>query len=296
MLRLPQALRLTQALVLYALVCSSHASDPPPAIVHIPVESAGPLRAEAGMVAGVFLPTGPGPFAVVVYSHGRSGTDLERSNTTIPDLRGHVRYWLKKGFALVAPIRPGYGETGGPDHEDSGVRYDIFGNCWGEPDFRHSATAAATAIRATLTWVRRQPWANPTRIVLVGASMGGLASIASASTNPDGVIAYINFSGGTGGTGTRGPEHSCGSEAMEALVSAYGKTTRVPNLWIYAQNDLYWGADWPRAWHKAYASDGNPTHFVMTEAVPNADGHLLLSRGSRLWIGYVDRFLEEVGF
>lgn len=296
MFRLLQALRVALSLLLYALACSSHASDPPPAIVHIPVESAGALRAEAGMVAGVFLPTGSGPFAVVVYSHGRSGTDSERSKTTIPDLPGHVRYWLKKGFAVVAPIRPGYGETGGPDHEDSGVRYDVFGNCWGEPDFRHSATAAATAIGATLAWVRQQPWANPTRIVLVGASMGGLASIASASTNPDGVVAYINFSGGTGGTGTRGPEHSCGSDAMEALVAAFGKTTRVPNLWLYARNDLYWGADWPRAWHKAYASDGNPTRFVMTEAVPNADGHLLLSRGSRLWTGYVDRFLEEVGF
>ena len=83
---------------------------------------------------------------------------------------------------------------------------------------------------------------------------------------------------------------------MEALMSEYGKTTRVPSLWLYAQNDSYWGADWPRAWHRAYAIHYSPTQFVMTESVPNADGHQLLARGSRLWSAYVDRFLEELGF
>ena len=124
--------------------------------------------------------------------------------------------------------------------------------------------------------------------------MGGLASIASASTNPEGVVAYINFSGGTGGSGERRPEHSCGSDTMAALMATYGRTTRVASLWIYAQNDSYWGANWPREWHSAYAASGNPTRFVMTAPVPNADGHLLLSRGSRLWTEHVDRFLDEL--
>lgn len=248
------------------------------------------------MVAGVFLPPGEGPFPVLVYSHGRSSMEADRARTTFPDPRGHIRYWRQKGFAVVAAIRPGYGATGGPDHEDSGVRYDIFGNCWGEPEFDRSAAAAASAIRATLVWIRQQSWADATRIVLAGASMGGLASVASASTNPGGVVAYVNFSGGTGGSGERRPEHSCGSETMESLMSTYGRTTRVPSLWLYAQNDSYWGASWPRAWHRAYATAGNPTHFVMTAAVPSADGHMLLSRGSRLWTVHVDRFLEELHF
>jgi dienelactone hydrolase len=196
----------------------------------------------------------------------------------------------------VAPIRLGYGATGGPDHEDSGVRYDIFGNCWGDPEFARSAATAAASIQSTLAWVRQQSWADAKRIVLAGASMGGLASIASAATNPDGVIAYINFSGGTGGSGERRPEHSCGSETMEGLMSTYGRSTHVPSLWLYAQNDSYWGASWPRAWHSAYARPGNPTHFVMTAAVPGADGHLLLVRGSRLWTEHVDRFLAELQF
>jgi len=261
--------------------------------VHIPFVSGSD---HASMVAGVFLPPGDGPFPVLIYSHGRSGTEAERSLTRIPDPRGHVRYWVRKGFAVVAPIRPGYGGTHGIDREDSGVRYDLFGNCWGTPEFERSASAASEAVLATLDWVRAQRWADGKRIVLAGVSMGGLASIASAAKNPRGVVAYINFSGGTGGNGSRAAEQSCGLEAMEALMSKYGKTTHVPSLWLYARNDSFWGADWPRAWYAAYATHDNSARFVMTDPVPNADGHQLLTRGNRLWSGQVDRFLEERGF
>ena len=261
--------------------------------VHIPFPSA---NAKASMAAGVYLPPGDGPFPVLIYSHGRSGTEAERGLTRIPDPRGHVRYWVKKGFAVVAPIRPGYGATHGIDREDSGVRYDVFGNCWGTPEFERSASAAREAVLATLEWVRAQPWADAKRIVLAGASMGGLASIATAAGNPSGVVAYVNFSGGTGGNGSRAAEHSCGFEVMETLMAKYGETARVPSLWLYARNDSFWGADWPRAWYGAYAAHQRSARFVMTDAVPNADGHQLLTRGSRLWSAQVDRFLEELGF
>jgi dienelactone hydrolase len=293
--RLSRAVHVALLMLLAGVMRSSHAADLPE-IVQIPVEGAGPGGADARMVAGVFRPAGNGPFPVLVYSHGRSGTELERGHTNVPDARGHVRYWVKKGFAVVAPIRPGYGETGGLDREASGVLYDVFGNCWGWPEFGSAAAAARVAVLATLTWVRQQPWVDGKRIVLSGTSMGGLASIATAAANPAGVVAYINFSGGTGGNGKRAPEHGCGSEQMETLMSAYGRTAQVASLWLYAQNDQFWGAEWPRAWHRAYATGGSRSRFVMTEAVPNGDGHQLLARGGRLWTAHVDRFLEDLGF
>jgi dienelactone hydrolase len=282
-----------------ALCCAagvSRAANAAPETVRIPVDNVAGAGMDSPMVAGVFRPAGDGPFPVVIYSHGRSGTDVERSETRVPDLRSHLRYWLAKGFAVVAPIRPGYGETGGIDRENSGVRYDIFGNCWGPPDFRRSASAAATAVLATLVWVRQQAWADASRVILTGVSMGGLASVATAATDPPGVAGYVNFSGGTGGNGRRAPGHSCGSEEMEKLMSSYGRTTHVPSLWLYAENDTFWGSDWPRAWHRAFASGGSHSDFVMTAPVPNADGHQLLARGVRLWTAHVDRFLGEIGF
>jgi dienelactone hydrolase len=260
-------------------------------VVPIPVAS-GKLR----MTTGVFRPGGNGPFPLVVYSHGRSGNAYDRSRTGIPDVRSHVRYWLGKGFAVIAPIRPGYGATGGEDREASGVRYDVFGNCWGPPDFAHAASSAADAVLASLAWARQQPWVDRHRVVLVGTSMGGLASVATAAANPQGVVAFINFAGGTGGDGGRAPGRSCGSEDMAALLGAFGRSTQVPSLWLYASNDSYWGAEWPRAWHRAFAAGGSATQFVMTDPVPNADGHALLARGARLWMPHVDRFLDAVVF
>jgi dienelactone hydrolase len=271
------------------------ATDPSTQTIRIPLANARAIGVEAGMVAGVFRPPGDGPFPVVVYSHGRSAPD-ERKLTSVPDPRGFVRYWVRKGFAVVAPVRPGYGETGGADREDSGIYYDIFGNCWGQPAFGQAAAVASEAIAGAITWVRAQPWADRNRIVLVGTSMGALASAAAAADNPDGVAAYVNFAGGTGGNGHARPEHSCGSEEMAALMGAYGARTRVPSLWLYAENDSFWGAERPRAWHRAFTNRGGNARFVMTEGLRNADGHQLLGRGSRFWISHVDRFLSDLGF
>ena len=278
-------------MLLLAVTASAAALEVRPERVRIPLDD----DAASSMVAGVYLPSAEGPFPVLIYSHGRSGTPQERTSTRIPDVRGHVRYWLAKGFAVIAPIRPGYGETGGADREDSGVRLDMFGNCWGYPDFDHAAAAAAAATVATVEWVRHQRWADPARIVLAGTSMGGLAAIAAAAKNPPGVVAYINFAGGTGGDGTRAPEHSCGSEAMESLMRTLGRTNRVPGLWLYAQNDLYWGAQWPVTWYRAFAESNKTTHFFMTDPVPGSDGHQLLARGSTLWTPPVDTFLAQLG-
>lgn len=279
------------ALATLVLLAPVHAAGPGGAtdIVRIPLDR-GPAT---GMVAAIYSPQGDGPFPVVVYSHGRS---QDRAETVVPDSRGFVHYFVAKGFAVVAPIRPGYGATGGTDREDSGVLYDIFGNCWGHPRFATAAAAARDAITVTIDWVRKQPWADARRIVLVGTSMGGLASIATAAANVPGVAGYINFAGGTGGNGEAAPEHSCGSADMEALMARYGEVTHVPSLWLYAQNDRFWGAERPKAWHRAFAAGGSDTHFVETAPVPHADGHQLLGRGSRLWMPPVDRFLADLGF
>src|SRR5262249_4807299 len=151
--------RFILAFLLYVVTASAIALEFRADRVRIPVEAPGVTF----MTAGVFLPSGDGPFPVVVYSHGRSGTELERAYTKIPDERSHIRYWLRKGFAVIAPIRPGYGETGGVDREDSGVRLDMFGNCWGYPKFDDAAAAAASALRATIAWAREQPWADANR-------------------------------------------------------------------------------------------------------------------------------------
>jgi dienelactone hydrolase len=283
-MRLLRPILLAFAAVLSLATSAARAEDPRPEIVSI-----------NGMVTQVFVPPGKGPFPVVVFSHGRSGTDSRRAELERPIPLGHAGYWLGKGFAVVAPIRPGYGATGGADQENSGARWDAQGQCAGAPGVSRAIGSAAAAVREALDWTRAQSWAKRDRIILAGQSVGGITSVVLGGQNPPGVVAIINFSGGAAGNPTRHPGQSCGVEDVAAVYAAAGRRARAPSLWLYAANDQYWGQDAPRRWHAAYAQGGSRSKFVMTAPVPDSDGHNLMRRGGRLWSEHVNPFVASLG-
>jgi len=89
-----------------------------------------------------YRPEGKGPFPIVLYSHGR-GTREQRLALENPVPLDHVRYWIKKGFAVVAPIRIGYGELGAPI-----LRRSIF---------RSINKGTVLVFRIMMRWRRRWP-------------------------------------------------------------------------------------------------------------------------------------------
>lgn len=251
--------------------------------------------AQAGMVVRWFLPPGPGPFPVVVYSHGRDPSAAGRARVGLGIGPAQLLFWRARGVAVVTPVRPGYGASGGVDVEDPGVHLDATGRCVGQAEFAREADAAVHAVDATLAWLRGQPWADAREVLLEGQSVGGLATVAAAARELPGVVGYVNFAGGTGGNPERVPGHSCDRDQLAALYAGYGRTTTVPNLWVYALNDRYWGADAPREWHAAFARGGSPTRFVQEPPVPDDDGHELAAHPAALWAPAVDAFLARLG-
>lgn len=267
-----------------------------PEVLKISLKGAGMLGGDVAMVTHLYKPQGDGPFPVVVFSHGRAPEASDRLNLKYPVPVGHGNFWLRKGFAVVAPVRPGYGQSEGMDREDAGSNWRR-GRCTGEPDFLYLANVAAEAVFATLDWVRAQPWSNKEKILLVGASVGGLTSAGVAAKGPPGIVGYINFVGGAGGSPRESPGKSCKPENLTKAFAEFGKTTRVPSLWLYAENDLYWGPDAPKQWHNAFSAGGSKTTFLMTPPVPGTDdGHRLLAVGSGLWSPHVNAFVKELGF
>ena len=158
------------------------------------------------VVTHIYKPTTPGmtAFPVVIHSHGRPPNPNPPNTVplTTPIFPEVANWWLQKGFALVAPLRPGYGETGGFDRENQFVYWQD-NSCITEPKsinplYARAASKAREVVLATLTWAQRQPWVKRDRILLVGQSVGGMTTIAAAAINPEGVIAGINFAGGYG--------------------------------------------------------------------------------------------------
>ena len=79
-------------------------------------------------------------------------------------------------------------------------------------------------------------------------------------------------------------------------MAQYGKTTKVPNIWLYAENDMYWGGESPKMWHKDFALGGSATDLVSAGSVPNADGHLLMYRGGAMWSTPLNAWLKKNSF
>lgn len=259
-----------------------------------------PVREASGDVAQMattwFVPPGPGPFPVVVFSHGRPPGADGRERLEIGVSRSQLRFWLAKDVAVVSPVRPGYGDSTGGNVEDSGVRHDGAGRCLARPDFAKTADAAVLTVSATLAWLHQQPWADTGDVLLVGQSVGGLTTVAVGALNPPGVVGYVNFAGGSGGNPEHSPGVSCDPDQLQVMYERYGQSTHEPNLWIYALNDQYWGADEPVKWHAAFAKGGSATTFVHAAPVPDGDGHGLSRHDAALWAPAVEAFLARIGF
>jgi dienelactone hydrolase len=243
----------------------------------------------------VFRPQGPGPFPVVFLLHGRAPNRDERRAMDHPIAAGHAQWWLRQGVAVIAPVRPGYGTTGGPDMEDTTARWHG-ATCSGEPDFMRPAASIARSTSAVYAWALRQPWVRKDRLLVEGWSMGGLGSISVAALNPPGVRGVINFSGGTAGNPTDAPGRSCRPDLLAQTYEDLGRRARVPSLWLYAENDRYWGEQAPKTWFEAYRAGGSETRLVVTPAVEGEDGHQLLMDGAPMWMGPVRDFIRRVGF
>ena len=148
------------------IVSSAGAQDlVQPQIVKIPMKGGGIFGSDVEMVSHLYRPDGEGPFPTVIFSHGRSSAD--HWNLKNPVSVGHGNFWLRKGFALVAPVRPGYGDTGGVDRENAGGNWRN-GRCMGYPDYAKVAKIAGESVLTTLDWVRGQPWARTDKVLLVG--------------------------------------------------------------------------------------------------------------------------------
>ena len=87
----------------------------------------------------------------------------------------------ERGYAVLVPVRRGYGASGGKFG-------DSYGRCSGPPDFRRAGEGAALDLLATIEWAKSQPDLDAKRWMLAGQSAGGFASIRRATQTPFNMI------------------------------------------------------------------------------------------------------------
>ncbi len=189
--------------------------------------------------------------------------------------------FVRRGYAVAIVMRRGYGTSGGNYIE--GVACDSDGN------FTRSGLLAAADIRAAIDFVSKRADVDPNVVIAAGESAGGFSSLALSSVAPQGLKAVISFAGGRGSTG---PFQICQQGKLEQAFANYGKTSRVPTLWIYAENDTFFEPKVAQAFYRAFTGTGGIAEFI-AHPRHGEDGHNFIYRGIDLWAAYVDDFLRK---
>src|SRR5262249_61853046 len=116
----------------------------------------------------------------------------------------------------------------------------------------------------------------------------------AAAGNAAAVQAVIIFSGGRGGYVGLKPTRNCAADRLIATAGAFGRTARIPSLWLYSENDAYFGPALSKDMYQAFrAAGGNAEYHLLPPF--GTDGHGLINfhEAADLWQPIAERFLAE---
>ena len=270
--------------ILLCLVAPVSAVEPlpPPQDVSFPSPAKG-----TAIRASLYRPAGGGAVRLAIVNHA-SEQDSDRRALMPPPAYPELTVWLlSRGYAVLVPQRPGHGRTGGPYLEDQGPCRNA--------DFVAAGNGTADSIAAAIAFMRTDRSIRNDGIVVIGNSAGGFGALALAARNPTGVSAIVNFSGGRGGHDRGRPLHNCSPERLVAAAAEFGRTARLPTLWLYAANDTYFPPDLSGRMVEAYRKAGGRAEYYLVPAIPG-EGHALIQAplDVALWTRYLETFLVPV--
>jgi dienelactone hydrolase len=235
----------------------------------------------------VFRPPGAGPFPLAVINHGSTQNSESRTRLPMQEFESLTTWFVRHGYAVAVPERPGHGLTGGAYLEDQQGCENA--------EYRNSGLATASSIEVAVSYMAKQPFVRKNSVVVVGQSAGGWGALALASRNPSGVRAVINFSGGRGGRSYDRPNNNCAPDRLIAAVREFGSTARIPTLWIYTQNDSYFPPNLSQRMAEEFGLAGGSVEYHLLPSF-GIEGHLLAeSRDTaNIWGPALDAFLARL--
>jgi dienelactone hydrolase len=246
-------------------------------------------------IAYVVRPTGSGPFPLVVMNHGVSLNPQDRSFFPLVEFRDAAMWFARRGYLVVAPTGPGYGATAldAPERGLFAVFYSKIGNC-DNPNFRDAGMAAALLDKWIIEYMTDEKLAVPNSAIVVGQSAGGWGAIALSSQNLPAVKAIVVFAAGRGGRVGGKPNNNCAPDRLVDATADFGRSARVPMLWIYIENDTYFGPDLSKRMHAAYTAAGGNAEYHLMPPFEN-EGHIFIDSPKSIpqWSPLVSEFLDR---
>jgi dienelactone hydrolase len=220
------------------------------------------------------------PHPLAVFNHGSPRNAEDRPAMSPYWMWAQAVAFARRGWVAVAFMRRGYGRSGGEWDEG-------YGSC-ADPDYARAGRAGARDIAAVAQFMTSQSYVSKDKWISVGVSAGGFATVALTADPPHDLAAAISFAPGRGSTG---PDTVCGANQLVAAFAQYGKTSRIPLLWVSADNDHFFGPRLVSQLTTVFSHAGGNVTFVATPPFGSDGHHLFSAAGIPIWSPIVDRFL-----
>jgi dienelactone hydrolase len=246
-------------------------------------------------IAYVVRPVGNGPFPIAVMNHGVSLNPVDRGFFPLVEFRDAAMWFARRGYLVVAPTGSGYGVAAldAPEHGLFTVFYSKIGQCE-NPNFRDAGMAVAALDKWIIDYMTDQKLVVPDSAIVIGQSAGGWAAIALSSQNLPSVKAVIVFAGGRGGRVGGKPNNNCNPDKLVEATGEFGRSARVPTLWIYIENDTYFGPELSKRMHAAYTGAGGSAEYNLMPPF-GSEGHIFIDSPDSIpqWSPLVSQFLDK---
>jgi dienelactone hydrolase len=252
--------------------------------LNIPIVVSGQDRSHSvELEAIVVRPDDKLAHPLAVLNHGSPRSPGDRPKMTPYSLWAEAVAFARRGWVAVAFLRRGYGHSQGEWAEN-------YGSC-SNPDYAAAGRAGASDIAAVAKFMTAQPYVSKGKWISIGHSAGAFATVALTADPPSDLVAAIGFVPGRGSTA---PDSVCGESQLTSAFTQYGKTSRVPLLWVAAENDHFFGPRLVPLLSGAFSKAGGNVTLIKAPAF-GSDGHQLFSTASGIpiWSPIVDRFLAS---
>lgn len=227
--------------------------------------------------ATFYPPAGSDPAPLAIITHG---SDVGRNQLRSWSFSTEAHWLRDNGFAVLALMRRGRGRSEGINGEENFGR-DHDGSLI---EVSAGISEAVEDLSSAIAYGSNLPNVRPGPVLLAGQSRGGFLSMHYAGLKPDEVMAVVNFSGGW---------YPFGPVTTPYYTAAgRGAANKVPQLWLYADNDRFYKEDLIREYYQAFAAAGGSARLELLHNIPG-DGHLLRLYPER-WRSIANRFLTSL--
>ena len=186
--------------------------------------------------ARICTPAGAVPgrvrFPLALINHGSVGVGEDTASLQPAYCDSPAMRWFTShGYVAVAIMRRGFGASSGRVAENLGACV--------APDYAASAEAGAADIAAGLRGALALDVVLPRDAVIVGQSTGGWAALGYAGRADHRVQSVVVFAPGRGAHAYPPPDSVCRPDLLEQAAARLGAQSRVPVLWLAAENDSF---------------------------------------------------------